>query len=76
MPFLSFLLCIKYLGHFQNTDNLMKDTFALDSRKSRRTATAKADVFLTGIVQLLGVLLADAMHKPYLYKSVRKLLSA
>ncbi len=54
---------------------LMKDTFALDSRKSLRTSTAKADVYLSGIVQLLGVLLADALHKPSLYKSLRKLLA-
>ena len=55
--------------------NLMKDTFALDARKSHRTVTAKADVYLTGIVQLLGVILANALHKPELYKSVRKLIA-
>lgn len=54
---------------------LMKDAFVLDSRKSFRSSSAKADLFLVGIVQLIGVLLADAMHKPQYYKSLRKLIS-
>lgn len=59
----------------ERTINLMKDTFVLDSRKSHRTISAKADVYLAGIVQLVGVLLADALHKPQLIKSVRKLIA-
>ena len=59
----------------ERTINLMKDTFVLDSRKSFRTASAKADVFLAGIVQLVGVLLADALHKPEYIKSVRRLIA-
>ena len=39
------------------------------------SASAKADPFLVGIVQLIGVLLADAMHKPQYFKSLRKLIS-
>ena len=59
----------------ERTIHTMKDTFVLDSRKSHNTVTAKADVYLTGIVQLVGVLLADSMHKQYLYKSIRKLIA-
>lgn len=55
--------------------NLMKDTFVLDSRKSHRTVSAKADIFLTGIVQLIGVLLADSIHQRKLYKSIRKMIA-
>ncbi len=59
----------------EHTIHTMKDTFVLDSRKSHNTITAKADVFLAGIVQLITVLLADSMHKHNLYKSIRKLVS-
>ena len=50
-------------------------SFALDSGKSHRTATVKADLFLAGIAQLVGVLLSNALHKPQLIKSVRKLIA-
>ena len=55
--------------------SFMKDSFVLDSRKSHNTVTAKADVFLAGIVQLITVLLADSMHKRDLFKSIRKLIA-
>lgn len=53
----------------------LKDTFAIDGRKSFNTKTAKADIYLAGIVQLLGVILADSMHKHNLYKSIRRLIA-
>lgn len=59
----------------ERTIHTMKDTFVLDSRKSHNTVTAKADVFLAGIVQLVTVLLADSMHKQELFKSIRKLIA-
>ena len=59
----------------ERTIHTMKDTFVLDSRKSHNTVTAKADVFLAGIVQLVTVLLANSMHKPELFKSTRKLIA-
>ena len=60
----------------ERTIFLFKDTFVLDARKSHRTVSAKADLYLAGIVQLIGVLLADALHKPEYIRSVRKLLAA
>ncbi len=60
----------------ERTINLFKDTFVLDTRKSLRTCSAKADTFLAGIVQLIGVLLAYALHKPEYIKSVRKLIAS
>ncbi len=59
----------------ERTINLLKDTFVLDARKSLNSKTAKADLFLAGITQLLGVVLADALHKKELYKSIRKLIA-
>lgn len=55
--------------------NLMKNAFALDSKRSLRTVSAKADLFLAGIVQLLGVLLADALHDLRHFRSIRKLIA-
>ena len=59
----------------ERTIHTMKDTFVLDARKSHNTVTAKADVYLAGIVQLVAVLLADSMHKQSLFKSIRKLIA-
>lgn len=59
----------------ERTIHTMKDTFVLDSRKSHNTVTAKADVYLAGIVQLVAVLLADSMHKQEFFKSIRRLIA-
>lgn len=59
----------------ERTINLLKDTFVLDGRKSHRTVTLKADLYLAGIVQLVGVLLANSLHKLQLFKSIRKLIA-
>lgn len=59
----------------ERTINLLKDTFVLDARKSHRTVSAKADAFLAGIVQLVGVLLANALHRPECIKSIRRLMA-
>lgn len=66
-------------GHrvmIERTITLFKDVFALASRKTHNTKTIKANLYLSGIVQLLGVLLANSLHKLHLYKSPRKLLAA
>lgn len=60
----------------ERTINLLKDTFALSDNRSYSVTTLKADLFLSGIVQLIGVILADKLNKPKLFKSVRKLLAA
>ena len=38
-------------------------------------ATAKADLLFTGITQLIGVVIANAIHKLEMYKSIRKLIA-
>lgn len=60
----------------ERTINLFKNAFALDDRKTHNTRSTKANLFLSGIIQLLGVLLASSMGKLKLYKSLRKLLAA
>ncbi len=45
-------------------------------RKSFSAATAKVDLLFAGIAQLVGVILAHAIAKPKLYKSIRKLIAA
>lgn len=59
----------------ERTINLLKDSFALSENRSFRSVSLKTDLYLSGIVQLIGVILADRLHKPNLFKSVRKLLA-
>lgn len=50
-----------------------KSVLGVAHRKTANTATPKADLFLAGIVQLLCVLLADALHDSFLFRRVRRL---
>lgn len=59
----------------ERTINLLKDSFTLASRRTLHTVSLKADLYLAGIVQLIGVVLANALHKPKLIRSVRKLIA-
>ena len=60
----------------ERTINLFKDTFGLDFLRTYNPITIKAELYLAGITQLIGVILAKALHKPKLFKSVRKLIAA
>lgn len=57
----------------ERTIDLLKRTFGVGNRCSTNVKTLKADAYLAGIIQLIGVILAKAMHKPELFKSIRKL---
>ncbi|WYD42905.1 hypothetical protein KST84_05015 [Fusobacterium nucleatum] len=59
----------------ERTINLIKDTFVVEARKSRKTITTKVDVYFTGIAQLIGVLLAKALHKFKDIKSIKRLIA-
>jgi hypothetical protein len=59
----------------ERTINLLKDPLGGAYRKSLSDRTAKADFLFAGIAQLIGVILAHAINKPHLYKSVRKLIA-
>lgn len=54
---------------------LLKDPLAGEPRYSLSSRTAKADFLFAGITQLVGVVLAYAINKRHLYKSVRKLIA-
>ena len=59
----------------ERTIHILKDTLGGDTNKSYSTRTAKANLLLAGITQLVGVVLAHAINKPHLYKSIRKLVA-
>jgi hypothetical protein len=54
---------------------LLKGPLGAANRKSHSVRTAKADLLFAGITQLVGVLLAYAINKRHLYKSIRKLIA-
>ena len=58
----------------ERTINIFKDSFGLAHLKTRDTRTIKADLFLAGCTQLIGVILAKAIQQDHLYKSTRKLV--
>ena len=59
----------------ERTIYLMKDPLGAASRKSFSSRTAKTDLLLAGIAQLIGVVLAKSINKLHLFKSVRKLVA-
>ena len=52
-----------------------KEYGCVAGRKTSNPATTKADLLLAGIVQLIGVVLADAVHKHKFAKRIRKLIA-
>lgn len=59
----------------ERTINIFKDSFGLDSLKTRSLKTIKAELFLAGCTQLIGVILSKAIHQTKLFKSIRKIVS-
>lgn len=68
---------VSFLEEHINLDelNLFKDSFALADNKNFKSVSLKADIFLSRIIQLIGVILADKLHKPQFIKSIRKLIA-
>ena len=50
-----------------------KSVLGVAHRKTANTATSKADLLFAAIVQLLCVLLADALHDKFLFRRIRRL---
>lgn len=50
-----------------------KHVLGLEQRKTSNSLTTNADLYLAGIVQLLCVVLADALHERHLFHRVRRL---
>ena len=59
----------------ERTINLIKDSFGVETRKFWNTTTIKVDVYFAGITQLIGVLLAKALHRFKDVKSIRRLIA-
>ena len=52
---------------------MLHENLGVAHRKTANTATSKADLFLAGIIQLLCVLLAGALHDKLLFRRIRRL---
>ena len=61
---------------FVSVTEMPIDILVLDVRVGFSLLTAKADLFLAGITQLLALIFAYAINQLKFFKSVRKLLSA
>lgn len=59
----------------ERTINIFKDSFGLNSLRTQNPKTIKAELFLAGCTQLVGVILAKAIQKLALYKSLRKIVA-
>ena len=55
--------------------NHFKDSFCLGYRKAQNAKTLHADLLLAGITQLITVVLANRIHKPEYFRSVKRLIA-
>lgn len=55
--------------------NHFKDVFCVSDRKTQNARTLHSDLLLAGITQLLTAILANAIHKPNLLRSVKPLVA-
>ena len=53
----------------------IKDSFGLAGRKTQNEKTLHADLLLTGITQLIGVILADKLHQHKYIRSLKPLVA-
>ena len=55
--------------------NHIKDSFCLGDRKTQNAKTLHADLLLAGITQLITVVVADRIHKPEYFRSLKRLIA-
>ena len=55
--------------------NHFKDSFCLGDRKTQNAKTLHADLLLAGITQLITVVVADRIHKPEYFRSLKRLIA-
>ena len=55
--------------------NHIKGSFCLGDRKTQNAKTLHADLLLAGITQLITVVVADRIHKPKYFRSLKRLIS-
>ena len=58
----------------ERTIKLFKEAFGLNYLKTQSAVSAKFDLYLAGCTQLIGVILAEAINKSSLFRSVRKIV--
>lgn len=66
----------KHRTLIERTIYILKDPLVGENAKTFSATTAKVNLLFAGIAQLIGVVLAHAIKKPELYKSIRKLVAA
>ena len=59
----------------ERTIGLFKDSFGVSDCRTFNISTMKTNLLFAGITQLVGVVIAHAVNKIELYKSVRKLIA-
>ena len=55
--------------------NHIKGSFCLGDRKTQNAKTLHADLLLAGITQLITVVVADRIHKPEHFRSLKRLIA-
>ena len=55
--------------------NHFKDSFCLGDRKTQNAKTLHADLLLAGITQLITVVVANRIHKPEYFRSLKRLVA-
>ena len=65
----------KIRTNVERTINHFKDSFGLAGRRTQNRKTLKADLYLSGITQLITVLVADKIHKHECLRSLKSLIA-
>lgn len=65
----------KIRTNVERTINHFKDSFGLAGRKTQNRKTLRADLYLSGITQLITVLLANKIHRHEYIRSVKPLVA-
>lgn len=65
----------KIRTNVERSINHVKDSFGLAGRKTQNEKTLHADLILSGITQLVTVLLADKIHQHQYLQSVKPLIA-
>jgi len=55
--------------------NQLKDSFCIANRKTQNEKTLHADLLLSGITQLITVMVADKIHKHQYIRSLKPLIA-
>lgn len=65
----------KICANVEKAINHFKDSFCVAGRKTQNEKTLHADLLLTGITQLITVMVADKIHKHEYLRSLKPLVA-